>query len=84
MSQQHNDSLRRLLLCVFVAAQNFGGNIDNRRIGKGATMYYPVQVSLSRFGQHAIGFLIPNPDRCFSGEGVMGETWTNPLTPPPA
>lgn len=24
--------------------QNFGGNIDNRRIGKGATMYYPVQV----------------------------------------
>ncbi|KAK9807208.1 hypothetical protein WJX73_009034 [Symbiochloris irregularis] len=22
----------------------FGGNIDNRRIGKGATMYYPVQV----------------------------------------
>ena len=22
-----------------------GGNVDDRRIGKGATMYYPVQVS---------------------------------------
>jgi hypothetical protein len=29
---------------VCCPAQNFGGNIDNRRIGKGATMYYPVQV----------------------------------------
>lgn len=29
---------------VYCNLQNFGGNIDNRRIGKGATMYYPVQV----------------------------------------
>lgn len=27
----------------------FGGNIDNWRIGKGATMYYPVQVSGALF-----------------------------------
>jgi acetamidase/formamidase len=34
-----------LLPCCAAVSQNFGGNIDNRRIGKGATMYYPVQVS---------------------------------------
>lgn len=32
--------------------QNFGGNIDNRRIGKGATMYYPIQVGVC---SHASG-----------------------------
>ena len=26
-----------------------GGNIDDRRIGKGATMYYPVQVCFPPF-----------------------------------
>lgn len=33
------------MLAVLALLQNFGGNIDNRRIGKGATMYYPVQVA---------------------------------------
>ena len=27
-----------------VAPGHFGGNIDNWRIGKGGTMYYPVEV----------------------------------------
>jgi hypothetical protein len=33
---------------VYCTAQNFGGNIDNRRIGKGASMYYPVQVRVEK------------------------------------